>query len=219
MTQESFSAWLPDDEPGFSAVGAQSETQESSVCVRAPPWHLNGAEEGFFCLFGFFLFCFFAFMCEEYHISATRHNKHHMTLNIIPINRQRFMGLSRLVAAGPPDPEHALKPFKAKACAGLKRYQNFAYFKATKRIYHVYLRLQRLPLTRRRAFPQVLHWTRISLVHTVNSTSCGCSHLPEIYLPRIITLRETRRGFTLVTLPTACPVCLQQPLCARSLQR
>lgn len=32
-------------------------------------------------------------------------DKHHMTLNIIPIKQQRFMGLSRLLAAGPPDPE------------------------------------------------------------------------------------------------------------------
>lgn len=52
---------------------------------------------------------FRAFTWEEHHIDATGHNKHHMTLNIIPIKRQRFMGLSRLVAAGPPDPEHASK--------------------------------------------------------------------------------------------------------------
>lgn len=49
------------------------------------------------------------------------------------------MGLSRLVAAGPPDPEHALKLFKAKACAGLKCYQNIAFFEGTKGISRVYL--------------------------------------------------------------------------------
>lgn len=76
-----------------------------------PPRHLRGAEKSLFsCLVGLFLAGFggfFAFMWEQHHTSATRHNKRHMTLNIIPINRQRFMGLSRLVAAGPPDPEPA----------------------------------------------------------------------------------------------------------------
>lgn len=38
---------------------------------------------------------------------AADYNKRHMTLNIILFIRQRFMGLSRLAAAGPPDPEHA----------------------------------------------------------------------------------------------------------------
>lgn len=42
-------------------------------------------------------------------ITTTRSNKHHMTLHIILLNQQRFMGLSRLVAAGPPDLKHAPK--------------------------------------------------------------------------------------------------------------
>lgn len=63
--------------------------------LSALPWHLSGANK-------------LCFVGEWHQITATsRHNKHHMTLNIILFIRQRFMGLSRLAAAGPPDPEHA----------------------------------------------------------------------------------------------------------------
>lgn len=72
----------------FPAFGAQSSTQTRAREIRAAPAHMVKRKET---------------------QQTTRSHKHQMTLHVIPLNQQRFMGLSRLVAAGPPDPEHAPK--------------------------------------------------------------------------------------------------------------
>lgn len=88
-------------------------------------------------------------------------NKHHMTLNIILLNQQRFMGLSGLVAAGPPDPEHASKiqwndPTKGVCVlvSAQSYYQKLKYFKGNRintslSVISSSLRLQCVSLTRR----------------------------------------------------------------------
>lgn len=81
----------------FYALGVQSSSRTATCEV--PPRHLSGANK--------------AWLVEkntnkntqaQQITSTSRYNKHHLTLNIILLNQQRFMGLSGLVAAGPPDP-------------------------------------------------------------------------------------------------------------------